>query len=70
MRAARLAISILLLFSLAAISSGCPALMVPGLAYSGYEKIEEKNTGTAADQEADKPPTKANSSKNNNDNFE
>ena len=44
--------------------------MVPGLAYSGYEKIEEKNTGTAADQEADKPPTKANSSKNNNDNFE
>jgi hypothetical protein len=70
LRAARLAILILLLCSLAAVSSACPALMVPGLAYSGYEEIKEKDTGTAADQEANKPATKSNSSKSSSDNFE
>jgi hypothetical protein len=70
LRAVRFAILLVLLVSIAAVGSGCPALMIPGLAYSGYQYVEEKNSGTAANQEATKPATKADSSKRSDDNFE
>lgn len=70
MRVVRFAILLVMLASIAATATGCPVLMVPGLAYSGYQAVEEKNSGTAANQEANKPATKTNSSKNSNDNFE
>lgn len=71
MRAARFALLLLLLTWMTVVNCGCPALMIPGLAYSGYQAIEEKKTGTAADQESTKPATKSDSSKrSSDDNFE
>jgi len=71
LRAARFALLLLLLTWLAVVNCGCPALMIPGLAYSGYQAIEERKSGSAADQESSKPPTKSDSSKHSSDdNFE
>ena len=58
MRRTRFALlfAILALFTVS--NSGCLWLAVPGLAYSGYEAIEEKDHGAASAQEPSETRTK------------
>jgi len=48
---------ILLLGCVAASSSGCIWLAIPGLAYSGYQLTQKKDSGT--DSDSGKPQAKA-----------
>jgi len=68
---------IVLLACMAASSSGCIWLAIPGLAYSGYQLTEKKDSATDSSQDSSKTQAKAASSSGastsgapNEDNFE
>ena len=46
LNARRLIATIALAVAAALVCSGCPALMIPGLAYSGYKYEHDKNNPT------------------------
>jgi hypothetical protein len=46
-------------------SSGCPALMIPGLAYSGYKYEHDKNQPAASASTTNTQSSKATTAKSN-----
>ena len=58
--------TIALTIAAALFCSGCPAMMVPGLAYSGYKYVHDKNnTQTASNTQSDKSTATAGASSTN-----
>jgi hypothetical protein len=54
---------VVLMVAAAAICSGCPALMIPGLAYSGYKYEHDKNQPSATATTAQSKSSAPNSQK-------
>ncbi|HZC47119.1 MAG TPA: hypothetical protein VE243_11630, partial [Candidatus Acidoferrum sp.] len=61
----QIVVTIALATAAAMFSSGCPAMMVPGLAYSGYKYAHDKNNPqTASNTQSGKSATTSSSTHN------